>query len=139
MVDGSFLRGGSESDPVDRCPAERMAMKIHAPVDAEGRPVRLIVTQGHTGDAPVAAELLTDRAYDANALRDLAAERGSWANIPPRGTRKDAFRFSLWVCRQRDLVERLFNGFNQFRGLAARWDRRADTRLAGLKLAVIRI
>lgn len=126
-----------------------LTTKIHAMVDAEGRPIRLILTPGQAGDAPAAAQLLADlalgatlladRAYDANAIRNLAAERGAWANIPPKTTRKDAFSFSPWVYRQRNLVERFFNRIKQFRGLATRYERRPDNYLAALKLAAIRI
>ena len=77
-----------------------LTTKIHALVDADGRPVKLILTPGQAGDAPVAATLLedlapgatliADRAYDTNAIRELASERGAWANIPPRTIRKAA-------------------------------------------------
>ena len=93
-----------------------------ARVDAGGRPIRLILTPGQAGDAPVATELLedlapgatliADRAYDTDAIRALAAERGAWANIPPRVIRKRSFAFSTWVYRQRNLVERFFNRIN---------------------------
>ena len=105
-----------------------LTTKIHALVDADGRPVKLMLTPGQAGDAPAAASLLedlapgatliADRAYDTNAIRDLAAERGAWANIPPRSIRKGSFAFSSWVYRQRNLVERFFNRIKQFRGLA---------------------
>ena len=95
-----------------------LTTKIHALVDADGRPIRLLLTPGQAGDAPIAATLLenlapgatliADRAYDTNAIRELAAERGAWANIPPRATRKGSFSFSTWVYRQRNLVERGF-------------------------------
>ena len=52
--------------------------------------------------------------------------------------RRDAFSFSPWVYRQRNLVERFFNRIKQFRGLATRYDRRPDNYLAALKLAAIR-
>lgn len=126
-----------------------LTTKIHALVDAEGRPFRLTLTPGQWGDAPAAADMLTDlaegatliadRAYDTNAIRELAAARGAWANIPPRVIRKDTFSFSSWVYRQRNLVERFFNRIKQFRGLATRYDRRPDNYLAALKLAAIRI
>jgi transposase len=126
-----------------------LTTKIHALVDADGRPVRLLLTPGQAGDAPVAASLLediapgatliADRAYDTNAIRELAAERGAWANIPPRVIRKGSFSFSTWVYRQRNLVERFFNRIKQFRGLATRYDRRPDNYLAGLHLAAIRM
>ena len=125
-----------------------LTTKIHALVDAEGRPIRLKLTPGQAGDAPVGTEfvgdldpgatLIADRAYDTNPIREGAAARGVWANIPPRVIRKDAFSFSPWVYRQRNLVERFFKRIKQFRGLATRYDRRADNYLAALKLAAIR-
>ena len=126
-----------------------LTTKIHALVDAEGRPVRLELTAGQAGDAPAAetlleelssgATLIADRAYDTDAVRGFAAARGAWANIPPRSIRKQAFSFSGWVYRQRNLVERFFNRIKHFRGLATRYDRRPDNFLAALKLAAIRI
>ncbi|MCC4300308.1 transposase, partial [Aurantimonas coralicida] len=40
---------------------------------------------------------------------------------------------------QRNLVERFFNRIKQMRGLATRYDRRADNFAAALKLAAVRI
>ena len=126
-----------------------LTTKIHALVDAEGRPVRLELTAGQAGDAPMAEKLLcdlqpgstllADRAYDTDAIRNFARERKSWANIPAKINRKKTFSFSRWVYRQRNLVERFFNRIKQMRGLATRYDRRADNYLAALKLAAIRI
>ena len=126
-----------------------LTTKIHALVDAEGRPVRLVLTAGQAGDAPACEQLLplvtrgailiADRAYDTNAIRATVAERGAWANIPPRVIRKGSFPFSSWVYRQRNLVERFFNRIKHFRGLATRYDRSPDNFLAALKLAAIRI
>jgi transposase len=125
-----------------------LTTKIHALVDAEGRPVRLELTAGQAGDAPAAetlleelssgATLIADRAYDTDAIRGFAAARGAWANIPPRSIRRQAFSFSGWVYRQRNLVERFFNRIKHFRGLATRYDRRPDNFLAALKIAAIR-
>ena len=126
-----------------------LTTKIHALVDAEGRPVRLELTAGQAGDAPMAEKLLcdlqpgstllADRAYDTDAIRNFARERKSWVNIPAKINRKKTFSFSRWVYRQRNLVERFFNRIKQMRGLATRYDRRADNYLAALKLAAIRI
>jgi len=126
-----------------------LTTKIHALVDAEGRPIRLELTPGQAGDAPVGtrftegldrgATLIADRAYDTNPIRDAAAERSVWACIPPRSIRKGSFSLSSWVYRQRKLVERFSNRIKQFRGLATRYDRRPDNYLAALKLASIRI
>jgi transposase len=84
-----------------------LTTKIHALVDAEGRPVDLVLTAGQTHDGKPAIAmldalqpdtiLLADRAYDSNAIRELAAQRGAWANIPPKKTRTGSFPFSQWV------------------------------------------
>lgn len=126
-----------------------LTTKIHALVDAEGRPVRMELTAGQAADAPMAekllrdlrpgATLLADRAYDTNAIRNFAKEREAWANIPPKANRKETFSFSRWVYRQRNRVERFFNRIKHMRGLATRYDRRADNYLAALKLAAVRI
>jgi transposase len=126
-----------------------LTTKIHALVDAEGRPVRLELTAGQAGDAPMAEKLLSDlkpgstlladRTYDTDAIRSFAKEPKSWENIPAKINRKQTFSFSRWVYRQRNLVERFFNRIKQMRGLATRYDRRADNYLAAIKIAAIRI
>ena len=83
--------------------------------------------------------LLADKGYDSNALRAKAAERKAWANIPPKANRKDAFSFSRWVYRQRNLVERFFNKIKQFRGIATRYDKPPENYLAAVKLVAARI
>ena len=85
------------------------------------------------------AILLADRAYDSDAIRNLAAEQGAWANIPPKKNRTGSFPFSTWVYRQRNLVERYFNKLKQFRGIATRYDRDPLNFLAAIKLASVRI
>ena len=70
-----------------------LTSKIHALVDAEGRPVNLRLTGGQIADCTEADALtdelgegdilLADKGYDSNAIRAKAAERKAWANIPP--------------------------------------------------------
>ena len=126
-----------------------LTTKIHALVDAEGRPLHLALTPGQAGDAPAAealidridpgATLIADRAYDTNAIRAQATERRVWANIPPRSIRKDSFSFCGWVYRQRNHVERFFSKIKQFRGIATRYDKNPLNFLAAVKLAATRI
>lgn len=126
-----------------------LTTKIHALTDAEGRPVRLALTAGQAADTPMAeklladlqpgATLLADKAYDTDAIRDFARDRNAWANIPAKANRRKTFSFSRWVYRQRNLVERFFNRIKNMRGIATRYDRRADNYLAALKLAATRI
>ena len=126
-----------------------LTSKIHALVDAEGRPVTLRLTGGQVADCAEAEVLidglgegdilLADKGYDNNAIRTKAAQRKAWANIPPKANRKGTFAFSRWVYRQRNLVERFFNRIKQFRGIATRYDKRPENYMAALKLVAARI
>jgi transposase len=121
-----------------------LTSKIHALVDAEGRPVDLRLTAGQIADCSQADALtdglgegdilLADKGYDSDAIRTKAAERKAWANIPPKANRKATFIFSRWVYRQRNLVERFFNRIKQFRGIATRYDKHPENYLAAVKL-----
>ncbi|MFG1316903.1 IS5 family transposase, partial [Xanthobacter autotrophicus] len=148
MIDSSCVRVHQHGAAIkkgddDRCMGRSrggLTTKIHALVDAEGRPIHLLLTAGQAGDAPAGRELLArlapggillaDKAYDTDAIRAETAERGGFANVPPRTIRKRTFAFSPWLYRQRNLVERFFNRIKQMRGLASRYDRRPDNFLA---------
>ena len=81
-----------------------LTSKIHALVDADGRPVALRLTGGQVHDSqeaealleamPEGATLLADKGYDSNAIREAAASKNAWANIPLRSNRKQRFAFS---------------------------------------------
>jgi transposase len=126
-----------------------LSSKIHALVDAEGRPIRIALTPGQAHDTTAAEELLADlkpgttlladKAYDSNAIREQAQDQGVWANIPPKSNRKGSFVFSAWLYRYRNLVERFFNKLKQFRGIATRYDKDPENFLAAIKLASARI
>jgi transposase len=126
-----------------------LTTKIHALVDADGRPIGIDLTPGQAHDSKMAEPmlkdigkgtiLLADRAYDTNALRDFAKEKRAWANIPAKQNRKESFPFSSWVYRQRNLVERFFNKLKQFRGIATRYDKDPQNFLAAVKLLATRI
>ena len=126
-----------------------LTTKIHALVDAEGLPIALKLTEGQAHDGKSAEDmleqmkagqiLLADRAYDSDAMRQALAERGAWANVKPMPNRKNVPAFSAFLYRYRNLVERFFNKLKHFRGVATRYDKRADNYLAGVKLASARI
>jgi transposase len=88
-----------------------LTSKIHAVVDTNGLPVRLALTAGEAHDYRLAGKLLSrlrsgtmllaDRGYDADWIRSLAADRGAWANIPPRSNRNDPICFSPYLYRAR--------------------------------------
>jgi transposase len=84
-----------------------LTSKIHAVVDTNGLPVQLALTAGEAHDNRLAGKLLSrlksgtmllaDRGYDADWIRALAAERGFWANIPPKCNRNDPICFSPYL------------------------------------------
>jgi transposase len=72
--------------------------KLHAVCDGQGRPVIMLLSEGQMSDykgaaliidaLPPARELLGDKGYDADWLRQALAERGIKACIPSRSNRK---------------------------------------------------
>ena len=126
-----------------------LTTKIHALVDAEGRPIRLKLTAGQAHDGRSAVDmldpvqggqiLLGDRAYDSDALRATLKARGAWACVKPMPNRVSIPSFSPWLYKQRNAVERFFNKLKHFRAVATRYDKRDDNFLASVQLAAIRI
>ena len=126
-----------------------LTTKIHALVDAEGRPVRLHLSEGQASDCKQAEALLdrlgkdsillADKAYDSDAIRAKAQAAGAFANIPAKRNRKQSFAFSAFLYRYRNLVERFFARLKNARGIATRYDKRADNFLAAIKLFSTRI
>lgn len=113
-------------------------------VDGLGRPLKLIVTPGQRGDAPLAPALLedlkpkrvlADKAYDSNALRRLIADIGAQAVIPCNPTRRRAIPYDFEAYKVRNTVERCFNKLKHFRRIATRFDRRAVYFLSFVQLA----
>ena len=119
-----------------------LTTKIHALVDALGRPIRLKLTEGQAHDGRSAADmygsigagqtLLADRAYDSDGLRDMLAERGAVANIRLMPTRKRLPTFDPILYRQHNQVERFFSKLKHFHAVATRYDKRDDNFLASV-------
>jgi len=126
-----------------------LTTKIHALVDANGRPIALKLSEGQAHDGRSAADmlsgigagqiLLADRAYDSDALRSELAARGAFANIKPLARRVNRPAFSGFLYRYRNLVERFFNKLKHFRAVATRFEKHDANYLALVKLAASRI
>lgn len=126
-----------------------LTTKIHALVDGRGLPVELHLSEGQASDCqqadplleavPEGSIFLADKAYDSDAIRDKVEARGSFANIPPKANRKKGFAFSSFLYRYRNLIERFFGKLKHARGLATRYDKRADNFLAAAKLFSTRL
>jgi transposase len=156
MIDTSIVRVHQHGSCITRNRRQSMGRsrggltsKIHALVDANGLPVRLAVTPGEAHDNRLAGKLLSrlragsmllaDRGYDADWIRELAAAKGAWANIPPKSNRNNPICFSPYLYRARNRVERFFNKIKQCRRVATRYDKLAANYLAFVQLASIRL
>jgi transposase len=118
-------------------------------VDANGLPVRLLLTPGQASDQAAvpalleglkpAADTVADRGYDAQAVVDVIADHGSRPHIPTLKTRKHQRSVDHALYRRRNLVERFFNKLKHFRRIATRFDKLARNFLAGVALASARL
>ena len=86
---------------------------------------------------PPCAELVADKGYDANALRFWLTERGTTAVIPPLRHRKVQFPYDRRIYNKRNVIERMFCRFKDWRRLATRYDRKVQTFLATATIAAI--
>lgn len=74
-----------------------MTSKLHGRVVGNGLPVQLELSAGQANDAPMAelllddlpadADVLADKGYDADWIRDLIEDRDRRPHIPPRSNR----------------------------------------------------
>lgn len=118
-------------------------------VDGFGRPVALRLTGGQVHDSRVAADLMetlgpgqtlmADRAYDSNAILAAIRDRGATPNIPAKPPRKVPHPYDRTLYKRRNVIERFFGRLKQYRGLATRYDKHAESFMAGVILAAIRI
>lgn len=124
-----------------------MSTKIHALVDGLGNPIGFHLTGGQACDldgADVLLEdleaetLLADKAYDADqrVIEPLEAE-GKTIVIPPKRNRKQPREYDKELYKSRHLVENFFAKLKQYRAIATRYDKLAESFLAGIHLAAI--
>ena len=111
-----------------------------------GLPVRLITGPGQQNDmAPAcdliqglpAANVLADKAYDANRLHNLIIHQGGDPVIPPRRHRKRQHAYDKALYKERNRVERFFSRIKQCRRIATRYDKLVETFMGFVKLASI--
>ena len=81
--------------------------------------------------------LLADKGYDSDALIETLKERGITPVIPSKANRREARKTDFALYRERNLVERFFNKLKQYRALATRYDKLANTFLAAVALVCV--
>ena len=87
--------------------------------------------------APPADELLADKAYDSDKVRQDLAERGIRPIIPNKDDRKYLHPFDKKRYKKRNGIERMFCRLKDFRRIATRYDKLARNYLASLCLAAL--
>jgi len=113
--------------------------------DALGNPTGFYLTPGQASDlegADVLLEemeaevLLADKGYDADerVIERLQAE-GKTAVIPPKRNRKNPREYDKDLYKERHLIENFFAKLKQYRGIATRYDKLAESFLGGIYLA----
>ncbi|WP_408637931.1 IS5 family transposase [Oxalobacter vibrioformis] len=120
--------------------------KIHLAVDANGMPVRCLVTSGTVADCTQASRLMdgisprhlvADRGYDSNAILDHAKSRNIIPVIPPKRNRKEKRSYDRQIYQKRHLVENVFLYLKRWRGIATRYAKNLATFAAAVQVRCI--
>jgi len=72
-------------------------------------------------------QLLGDKGYDSDAVRQEIADRGGEALIPTRANRKIQYTVDKAIYGLRNRIERFFNRIKHFRRLATRYEKYVET------------
>jgi transposase len=122
--------------------------KIHAVVDAKGRPLHVTLTPGQRHEMTAAHELLEhargkaligDAGYDSNEFRLAIHNKGMKAVICSKPERNFKPKLNRALYRRRYLVEVFFHHLKRFRAVATRYDKTARNYLAITQLACAQI
>ena len=108
--------------------------------------MRFILGPGQQNDMAPACELidgleagqvLADKAYDADSLCEKIESQGGTAVIPPRRHRKQPREYDRIAYKNRWGVEGFFAKLKQWRRIATRYDKLADSHAAFVQLRAI--
>lgn len=84
---------------------------------------------------PPSVELVADKGYDSQSLRQWLEKRGTEAVIPPRKNRKIQYHYDKTIYKQRNIIERMFCRLKDWRRIATRFDRNIKTFMGAIALA----
>ncbi|WAW09807.1 IS5 family transposase [Oxalobacter vibrioformis] len=138
--------GGKRRQPGHGAHKRGLNSKIHLAVDANGMPVRCLVTSGTVADCTQASRLMdgisprhlvADRGYDSNAILDHAKSRNIIPVIPPKRNRKEKRSYDRQIYQKRHLVENVFLYLKRWRGIATRYAKNLATFAAAVQVRCI--
>ena len=122
--------------------------KIHLAVDANGMPVRILITEGTRADCKEAVHLiegisaevlLADRGYDTNDILAYAVSAGMQTVIPPKKNRMEQRQYDKYLYKLRHLVENCFLVLKRWRGIATCYAKTSDAFIAAVHVRCIAI
>jgi transposase len=115
-------------------------------VDANGMPLRILVTAGTVHDCKqactlidgISAEwLLADRGYDSNRIIKKAISQNMQVVIPPKKNRKVQRNYDKHLYKMRHLVENAFLHLKRWRGVATRYAKNTSSFIAAVHIRCI--
>jgi transposase len=122
-----------------------LSTKIHALTDALGNPLAFHITPGQASDLDGAdillvdlevEALLADKGYDADErVVQRLAQNGIQSVIPPKRNRREPREYDRELYKARHLIENFFARLKQYRAIATRYDKLAESFLEAIYLA----
>ena len=142
-------KGGIETNALGRSRGG-FSTKINARTNAEGLPISIVITPGQVHDVTAypalmgevdddPKQMLADKGYDSDAIRDDIEKRGGEAQIPSKVNRKVQRLVDKAIYALRNRIERFFNRIKNSRRVATRYDKLVESFAAFVLLATIRI
>ena len=120
--------------------------KIHLAVDAQGLPVRIVITEDSRADCTQAGRLiesinadylLADKGYDSDAVIKQAKDQGREPVILPRKNRTEQRPYDEELYKLRHLVENAFLHLKRWRGIPIRYAKNTASFLAAVHIRCI--
>ena len=115
-------------------------------MDAQGLPVRIVITEGSRADCTQAGRLIegidadhpiADKGYDTDAILKPAAAQGMNAVILPKKNRVTQRSCDEDLYKLRHLVENAFLYLKRWRGIATRYAKNSKSFLAAVQIRCI--
>src|SRR3954452_7519199 len=143
--------GGKGGDPAREALGRSQggfSTKVHLRAEGGGQPLTVVLTPGQQHEAPVFPQLLAqgavrrpgpgrprvrpqrvagDKGYSSRAIRQACRRRGIRTTIPRKANECRSGPFDRALYRRRHRVENLIGRCKQFRSLATRYDKRAQS------------
>ena len=136
---------GSAGESIGRLRGE-LTSKIHVVTDGCGNTIHFILTGGGIHGNKQAENLLEavihenafvlgDKGYDSDKIVEFIESKSTVAVIPSKSSRKILRKYDKALYKNRNQVERFFNGIKQFRRIATRYNKSAKSFSTLIQLA----